>query len=128
MPYIVRQCIEEVEKRGIDEVGIYRISGVATDIQALKTAFDTSEALSYHDATAAGVESSCAVVHLFQPGCACVRLTCRYQRHPGDAERHGHQRHRGDVEAVLQGAARASAHRPAVPSLHGGHRSASALL
>uniref|UniRef100_UPI003AABE9F5 active breakpoint cluster region-related protein isoform X2 n=1 Tax=Centroberyx gerrardi TaxID=166262 RepID=UPI003AABE9F5 len=42
VPYIVRQCIEEVEKRGIDEVGIYRISGVATDIQALKTAFDTN--------------------------------------------------------------------------------------
>lgn len=47
VPYIVRQCIEEVEKRGIDEVGIYRISGVATDIQALKTAFDTSKAPSY---------------------------------------------------------------------------------
>lgn len=45
VPYIVRQCIEEVEKRGIDEVGIYRISGVATDIQALKAAFDTSKAL-----------------------------------------------------------------------------------
>lgn len=43
VPYIVRQCIEEVEKRGIDEIGIYRISGVATDIQALKTAFDTSK-------------------------------------------------------------------------------------
>lgn len=43
VPYIVRQCIEEVEKRGIDEVGIYRISGVATDIQALKSAFDTSK-------------------------------------------------------------------------------------
>uniref|UniRef100_A0AAQ5WYM7 Active breakpoint cluster region-related protein n=1 Tax=Amphiprion ocellaris TaxID=80972 RepID=A0AAQ5WYM7_AMPOC len=42
VPYIVRQCIEEVEKRGIDEVGIYRISGVATDIQALKLAFDTN--------------------------------------------------------------------------------------
>ncbi|XP_038144365.1 active breakpoint cluster region-related protein isoform X2 [Cyprinodon tularosa] len=42
VPYIVRQCIEEVEKRGIDEVGIYRISGVATDIQALKQAFDTN--------------------------------------------------------------------------------------
>ncbi|XP_061817971.1 active breakpoint cluster region-related protein isoform X1 [Nerophis lumbriciformis] len=42
VPYIVRQCIEEVEKRGIDEVGIYRISGVATDIQALKMAFDTN--------------------------------------------------------------------------------------
>lgn len=43
MPYIVRQCIEEVEKRGIEEVGIYRISGVATDIQALKAVFDASE-------------------------------------------------------------------------------------
>lgn len=43
VPYIVRQCIEEVEKRGIDEVGIYRISGVATDIQALKSEFDTSK-------------------------------------------------------------------------------------
>uniref|UniRef100_A0A8C7K312 ABR activator of RhoGEF and GTPase n=1 Tax=Oncorhynchus kisutch TaxID=8019 RepID=A0A8C7K312_ONCKI len=42
VPYIVRQCIEEVEKRGIDEVGIYRISGVATDILALKAAFDTN--------------------------------------------------------------------------------------
>lgn len=43
MPYIVRQCVEEVEKRGIEEVGIYRISGVATDIQALKAVFDASE-------------------------------------------------------------------------------------
>jgi len=42
VPYIVRQCIEEVEKRGIEEVGIYRISGVATDIQALKAVFDAS--------------------------------------------------------------------------------------
>ncbi|XP_059511325.1 active breakpoint cluster region-related protein [Stegostoma tigrinum] len=40
VPYIVRQCIEEVEKRGIEEVGIYRVSGVATDIQTLKSAFD----------------------------------------------------------------------------------------
>lgn len=47
VPYIVRQCIEEVEKRGIDEVGIYRISGVATDIQALKAAFDASKRLFY---------------------------------------------------------------------------------
>lgn len=42
VPYIVRQCVEEVEKRGIDEIGIYRISGVATDIQALKAAFDAN--------------------------------------------------------------------------------------
>lgn len=43
MPLIVRQCVEEIERRGMDEVGIYRVSGVATDIQALKAAFDSSE-------------------------------------------------------------------------------------
>ncbi|KAK9391427.1 breakpoint cluster region protein [Crotalus adamanteus] len=40
VPYIVRQCVEEIERRGMEEVGIYRVSGVATDIQALKAAFD----------------------------------------------------------------------------------------
>ena len=45
MPYIVRQCVEEIERRGMEEVGIYRVSGVATDIQALKAAFDVSECL-----------------------------------------------------------------------------------
>lgn len=39
----MRQCVEEVERRGLEEVGIYRVSGVATDIQALKAAFDSSE-------------------------------------------------------------------------------------
>lgn len=43
VPYIVRQCVEEIERRGMEEVGIYRVSGVATDIQALKAAFDVSE-------------------------------------------------------------------------------------
>lgn len=42
VPLIVRQCVEEIERRGMDEVGIYRVSGVATDIQALKAAFDSS--------------------------------------------------------------------------------------
>ncbi|CAJ0929950.1 unnamed protein product [Ranitomeya imitator] len=44
VPYIVRQCVEEIERRGMEEVGIYRVSGVATDIQALKNAFDSSGA------------------------------------------------------------------------------------
>lgn len=35
--------MEEIERRGMDEVGIYRVSGVATDILALKAAFDSSE-------------------------------------------------------------------------------------
>uniref|UniRef100_A0A8C8JU93 Breakpoint cluster region protein n=1 Tax=Oncorhynchus tshawytscha TaxID=74940 RepID=A0A8C8JU93_ONCTS len=42
VPYIVRQCLEEIERRGMEEVGIYRVSGVATDIQVLKAAFDTN--------------------------------------------------------------------------------------
>lgn len=46
VPLIVRQCVEEIERRGMEEVGIYRVSGVATDIQALKAAFDASEYLS----------------------------------------------------------------------------------
>ena len=43
VPLIVRQCVEEIEMRGMEEVGIYRVSGVATDIQGLKAAFDSSE-------------------------------------------------------------------------------------
>nr|XP_028683312.1 breakpoint cluster region protein-like [Macaca mulatta] len=42
VPYIVRQCVEELKRRGMEEVGIYRVSGVATDIQALKAAFDVN--------------------------------------------------------------------------------------
>ncbi|KAG7476746.1 hypothetical protein MATL_G00086230 [Megalops atlanticus] len=42
VPYIVRQCLEEIERRGMEEVGIYRVSGVATDIQTLKAAFDAN--------------------------------------------------------------------------------------
>lgn len=42
VPYVVRQCLEELVKRGIEEVGIYRVSGVATDIQALRAAFDSN--------------------------------------------------------------------------------------
>ncbi|KAK1153621.1 breakpoint cluster region protein [Acipenser oxyrinchus oxyrinchus] len=42
VPHIVRFCAEEVERRGLQEVGIYRISGVATEVQALRTAFNTN--------------------------------------------------------------------------------------
>uniref|UniRef100_A0A8C5ADE5 Breakpoint cluster region protein n=1 Tax=Gadus morhua TaxID=8049 RepID=A0A8C5ADE5_GADMO len=42
VPLIVRQCVEEIEMRGMEEVGIYRVSGVATDIQGLKAAFDSN--------------------------------------------------------------------------------------
>lgn len=39
-PYVVEACILEVEKRGLDSEGIYRISGFADDVEALKNSFD----------------------------------------------------------------------------------------
>lgn len=42
VPHIVRSCVEEVERRGLKEEGIYRISGASTEIQALKYAFNTN--------------------------------------------------------------------------------------
>lgn len=36
-------CIREVERRGMPEVGIYRVSGSASDLTRLKKAFETSE-------------------------------------------------------------------------------------
>ncbi|XP_038150788.1 breakpoint cluster region protein isoform X3 [Cyprinodon tularosa] len=42
VPHVVRCCVEEVERRGMDEVGIYRISGTATDIISLKAAFNSN--------------------------------------------------------------------------------------
>ncbi|XP_072543649.1 active breakpoint cluster region-related protein [Salminus brasiliensis] len=42
VPHIVRSCVEEVERRGMEEEGIYRISGASSEIQALKHAFDTN--------------------------------------------------------------------------------------
>lgn len=46
VPHVVRCCVEEVERRGLDEVGIYRVSGGALDISTLKAAFDSSKAAS----------------------------------------------------------------------------------
>lgn len=46
VPLVVRCCVEEVERRGMDEVGVYRVSGGALDIGTLKAAFDTSKAAS----------------------------------------------------------------------------------
>ncbi|XP_026209151.1 active breakpoint cluster region-related protein isoform X2 [Anabas testudineus] len=42
VPHVVRCCAEEVERRGMDEVGIYRISGTTSDISTLKAAFNSN--------------------------------------------------------------------------------------
>jgi hypothetical protein len=45
VPHVVRCCVEEVERRGMEEVGIYRLSAATSDINNLKTAFNTSESV-----------------------------------------------------------------------------------
>ncbi|XP_063541638.1 beta-chimaerin [Cydia strobilella] len=40
LPFVVRQCVSEIEARGMDSEGIYRVSGFADEIEALKMAFD----------------------------------------------------------------------------------------
>ncbi|XP_034413045.1 active breakpoint cluster region-related protein isoform X2 [Cyclopterus lumpus] len=42
VPHVVRCCVEEVERRGLDEVGIYRVSGTTSDVGTLKAAFNSN--------------------------------------------------------------------------------------
>ncbi|XP_060535891.1 active breakpoint cluster region-related protein isoform X2 [Cylas formicarius] len=42
IPFIVTACVREVERRGMSEVGVYRVSGSASDISKLKKSFETN--------------------------------------------------------------------------------------
>ncbi|KAG7160618.1 Active breakpoint cluster region-related protein-like [Homarus americanus] len=42
VPFIVTRCVREVERRGMQEVGIYRVSGLASDITKLKKSFEAN--------------------------------------------------------------------------------------
>ncbi|XP_065336059.1 active breakpoint cluster region-related protein-like [Cloeon dipterum] len=42
VPFIITICVREVERRGMDEVGIYRVSGSASDLNKLKKSFETN--------------------------------------------------------------------------------------
>lgn len=42
IPFIISACIREVERRGMSEVGIYRVSGSASDLAKLKKSFETN--------------------------------------------------------------------------------------
>lgn len=43
VPFIITSCIREVERRGMNEVGVYRVSGSASDLSRLKKSFETSK-------------------------------------------------------------------------------------
>lgn len=40
LPFVVTKCVAEVEARGLAVEGIYRLSGFAEEIDAIKMAFD----------------------------------------------------------------------------------------
>ncbi|XP_070504525.1 beta-chimaerin [Chironomus tepperi] len=40
IPFVITKCVQEVEKRGLQQEGIYRISGFADEIETLKLALD----------------------------------------------------------------------------------------
>ncbi|XP_055370829.1 serine-rich adhesin for platelets isoform X2 [Condylostylus longicornis] len=42
IPFIISACIREVERRGMAEVGIYRVSGSVSDLARLKKLFETN--------------------------------------------------------------------------------------
>ncbi|GBP69338.1 Breakpoint cluster region protein [Eumeta japonica] len=42
VPFIISACVREVERRGIHEVGLYRVSGSASDLNRLKKSFETN--------------------------------------------------------------------------------------
>ncbi|XP_063364398.1 active breakpoint cluster region-related protein [Cydia amplana] len=42
IPFIISACVREVERRGILEVGVYRVSGSASDLARLRKSFETN--------------------------------------------------------------------------------------
>nr|CAD7437711.1 unnamed protein product [Timema bartmani] len=42
IPFIITSCVREVERRGMNEVGVYRVSGSASDLGRLKKSFETN--------------------------------------------------------------------------------------
>lgn len=42
----MKACVEEVEKRGLEDVGIYRVSGLSSEIQRMKKGFEKGMLLS----------------------------------------------------------------------------------
>lgn len=45
VPIIVQKCVEEVERRGMDIVGLYRLCGSATKKRILREAFERNPRL-----------------------------------------------------------------------------------
>ncbi|KAH3857559.1 hypothetical protein DPMN_100169 [Dreissena polymorpha] len=65
VPSIVTICIEHVEKRGLDKIGIYRVSGVTSDIQQCKKLFDKKSVAANNFAEEADIHTITGVLKLY---------------------------------------------------------------
>ena len=43
IPRILKDCVEVIETKGIDEVGIYRVSSVVSEVQKMKDLYSKSK-------------------------------------------------------------------------------------
>lgn len=43
VPLLITCCVNEVQRRGLREVGVYRVSGLSSDVAKLRKAFETSK-------------------------------------------------------------------------------------
>ncbi|XP_060085626.1 active breakpoint cluster region-related protein-like [Ylistrum balloti] len=65
IPTIVSTCMKEIEARGLDEVGIYRVSGVTSEIQRLKKTFDKNMRAGINAITSSDIHAVSGVLKLF---------------------------------------------------------------
>jgi len=91
VPFILTSCLREVERRGINEVGIYRVSGSTSDVSRLKKAFETSWELT---------ENPTPYLVTFER----ILLVCRLIRGRATAEGRGRPLGYGYPETLHEGA------------------------
>ncbi|XP_060576967.1 active breakpoint cluster region-related protein-like [Ruditapes philippinarum] len=65
VPSIVTTCVQQVEARGMDEVGIYRVSGVTSEVQHFKKLFDKNNVAANVQAEEADIHAITGVLKLY---------------------------------------------------------------
>ncbi|RDD38231.1 Active breakpoint cluster region-related protein [Trichoplax sp. H2] len=62
VPLAVATCVEEIERRGLYEVGIYRVNGSTSEMQRLRIAFDKSYSIAIRMLHEANIFSVCGIL------------------------------------------------------------------
>ncbi len=96
VPFIVTSCVREVERRGLGEVGIYRVSGSAADVSRLRRAYETNPYEAEQLLKECDVHSVAGVLKLYLRDLPeCLFTAAVYRRlfeayHESDVERRRH--------------------------------------